>query len=153
MSQENVEIVRRALGAAWDDLSSLLALVGDDLVVRRHAPLPDPGTWSGPEGLLNVATEWGEGFDEWTVKGEEFMTLEITLSSASFTKAGAPTAVLPLPASTGTPFACLTGRGSRLTYVPRVRWPSKPPGCRSREIPPAMSHDISLRFTDEEVEE
>jgi ketosteroid isomerase-like protein len=75
MSQENVEIVRRA-HAAWneDDLSSLLALLADDFVaVRRHAPLPDPGTWPGSEGLLNVAVEWGEGFDDWTMRADEFI--------------------------------------------------------------------------------
>jgi ketosteroid isomerase-like protein len=49
MSQENVEIVRKAYEAwepAWgsgtSDLGALLALMDDDLVCRTHAPFPDP---------------------------------------------------------------------------------------------------------------
>src|SRR6476659_7876833 len=74
MSQENVELVRRGF-EAWEvgDLSGLLALMDDDLVTRRLAPMPDPGTWHGPEGLLEVAAEWMEAFDEFTMKAEEFI--------------------------------------------------------------------------------
>jgi ketosteroid isomerase-like protein len=74
MSQENVELVRRGF-EAWEvgDLSGLLALLDDDLVTRRLAPMPDPGTWHGPEGLLEVAAEWMEAFDEFTMKAEEFI--------------------------------------------------------------------------------
>jgi ketosteroid isomerase-like protein len=80
MSQENVEIVRQGFDvweAAWnsgaDDLSPLLAIFDDDLVTRRLAPMPDPGTWHGLEGLLAVLTEWIDTFDEFTMKGEEFI--------------------------------------------------------------------------------
>ena len=74
MSQENVEVVRRGF-EAWEagDLSGLLALMDDDLVTRRLAPMPDPGTWYGPEGLLEVAAEWMEAFDEFTMKAEELI--------------------------------------------------------------------------------
>jgi ketosteroid isomerase-like protein len=80
MSQENVEIVRQGFDvweAAWDsgadDLGPLLAIFDDDLVTRRLAPMPDPGTWHGLEGLLAVLTEWIDTFDEFTMKGEEFI--------------------------------------------------------------------------------
>jgi ketosteroid isomerase-like protein len=80
MSQENVEIVRQgfdvweaALGSGTDDLGALLAIFDDDLVTRRLAPMPDPGTWRGVEGMLAVLTEWTNTFDEFTMKGEEFI--------------------------------------------------------------------------------
>ena len=35
--------------------------------------MPDPGTWQGLEGMLAVLTEWTETFDEFTMKGEQFI--------------------------------------------------------------------------------
>jgi len=74
MSQENVEVVRRGF-EAWeaDDLSGLLALLDDDLVTRRLAPMADPGTWHGTEGLLEMVAEWMDAFDEFEMKAEEFI--------------------------------------------------------------------------------
>ena len=74
MSTENVDIVRRGF-EAWeaDDLAGLLALFDDALVTRRLAPLPDPGTWYGPEGMLDMVAEWVDTFDEFTMKGEKFI--------------------------------------------------------------------------------
>src|SRR2546430_16272920 len=74
MSQENVEVVRRGF-EAWeaDDLGGLLAVFDDELVTRRLAPMPDPGTWHGPEGAIEVAAEWMEAFDEFKMKAEEFI--------------------------------------------------------------------------------
>jgi len=75
-----VEIVRQGFDvweAAWgsgtDDLGALLAIFDDDMVTRRLAPMPDPGTWHGLEGMLAVLTEWTDTFDEFTMKGEEFI--------------------------------------------------------------------------------
>jgi ketosteroid isomerase-like protein len=80
MSQENVEIVRQgfdaweaALGTGTDDLGALLAIFDDDLITRRLAPMPDPGSWHGVEGMLAVLTEWTDTFDEFTMRGEEFI--------------------------------------------------------------------------------
>jgi ketosteroid isomerase-like protein len=80
MSQENVEIVRGAFEvweAAWgsgtDDFGGLFAAFDDDLVTRRLAPLPDPGTWHGLPGMFDVVGEWTDTFDEFTMKGEEFV--------------------------------------------------------------------------------
>ena len=74
MSRENVEIVRRGF-AAWeaDDLAGVLAMFDEGLVTRRLAPMPDPGTWHGPEGALEVAAEWMDTFDEFSMKAEEFI--------------------------------------------------------------------------------
>jgi ketosteroid isomerase-like protein len=80
MSQENVEIVRQGFDvweAAWgsgtDDLGALLAIFDDDLVTRRLAPMPDPGTWHGHEGMLAVLGEWLDTFVEFKMSGEEFI--------------------------------------------------------------------------------
>jgi ketosteroid isomerase-like protein len=74
VSRENVEIVRRGF-AAWerDDLSGMLAVFHEQLVTRRLAPMADPGTWYGREGALDVAAEWMEAFDEFTMSAEEFI--------------------------------------------------------------------------------
>jgi ketosteroid isomerase-like protein len=75
MSQENVEIVRRGF-ASWErgELGEMLAVLSpDDFVARRHAPMPDPGEWPGREGVLEMALSWGELFEEWTMKGTEFI--------------------------------------------------------------------------------
>jgi len=80
MSRENVDIVRRGFDvweAAWnsgaDDLGALLAIFDEDMVTRRAAPMPDPGTWHGLEGILTVLSEWTETFDEFAMKGEQFI--------------------------------------------------------------------------------
>jgi ketosteroid isomerase-like protein len=80
MSQENIEIVRAAFQnweAAWvsgaDDFGGLLSVFTEDLVTRRLAPLPDPGTWHGREGMLAVVGEWLETFVEFRMTGEEFI--------------------------------------------------------------------------------
>jgi ketosteroid isomerase-like protein len=80
MSRENVEIVRQGFDiweAAWnsgtDDLGALLSIFDADLVTRRLAPMPDPGTWHGLEGMLAVLTEWTDTFGEFTMRGEEFI--------------------------------------------------------------------------------
>jgi uncharacterized protein len=74
MSEENVEIVRRGF-EAWDagDLDGMLALMDDDLVMRRLAPMADPGTWNGHGGLLQNVGEWLDTFDEFKMTAEEFI--------------------------------------------------------------------------------
>jgi uncharacterized protein len=73
MSQKNVEIVRRGFDA-WEagDLPTLIGLLHDDMVTRRHPPAP-PGTWHGPEGALEAAADWVEMFDQFTMKAEQFI--------------------------------------------------------------------------------
>jgi ketosteroid isomerase-like protein len=80
MSQENMEVVREAYEAwepAWgsgtNDLGELLALMDIALVCRRHAPAPDPGTWHGLQGFLDMSAEWADTFDEFRLKAEEFV--------------------------------------------------------------------------------
>ena len=72
MSQENVEIVRR-VWETWErgDLAEWLDLVSDDLVTRRVGL--DNATYHGKDGFLEQASEWSEGFSEWSVAAKEFM--------------------------------------------------------------------------------
>ena len=71
MSQENVEIVRRAFAAfEGGDLNRLRDLVTDDLIVYRAEP--DGATSHGLDGFLQLTAEWTEGFRDWTPVPEEF---------------------------------------------------------------------------------
>ena len=71
MSQENVEVVRRAFAAFEDgDLVRLRDLVTDDLIVYRAEP--DGATSHGLDGFLELTAEWTEGFRDWTPVPEEF---------------------------------------------------------------------------------
>ena len=72
MSQENVEIVRRAFAAfEQGDLGGMLDLMADGLVTYRAAP--DGATYHGKEGFLEAATDWSEGFSEWSIVAERFI--------------------------------------------------------------------------------
>jgi ketosteroid isomerase-like protein len=80
MSRESVELVRAAYEAwepAWvsgtHDLDELLALMDDALVCRTHPPAPDPGTWHGHQGFLEMSAEWTDAFDEFRLRAEEFI--------------------------------------------------------------------------------
>ena len=79
MSQENVEIVRAAY-EAWEptwssgtqDLGGLLTFMDEALVTRSHGG-PNPGTWHGVEGFLDMTADITDYFDEFTLRGEEFI--------------------------------------------------------------------------------
>ena len=79
MSQENVEIVRAAY-KAWEptwssgtqELGELLAFLDEDLVTRSHGG-PNQGTWHGIEGFLDMTADVTDYFDEFTLRGEEFI--------------------------------------------------------------------------------
>ena len=72
MSQENVEIVRRAWDA-WQrgDLTGLLETMRDDVVTVR--PGLDNVTYYGKQGFLELTADWSEQFAEWSATPEEFL--------------------------------------------------------------------------------
>jgi ketosteroid isomerase-like protein len=74
MSQETVEVVRRIF-EHWEagDFGAALAMFDDQLVTRRLAPLPDPDTWHGHEGLRDAAIAWFENFGAYSVKAKEYI--------------------------------------------------------------------------------
>jgi ketosteroid isomerase-like protein len=70
MSQENVEIMRRSFEAwARGDVAGVVEAIDDNAVTR---PIIGP-EWRGPDGFLEMAADWVEGFDELTITGEEFI--------------------------------------------------------------------------------
>jgi ketosteroid isomerase-like protein len=75
MSQENVEIVRRAFDAFEEgNVSGMLALMADDLIT--HRPDPDRATCHGKDGFLQATADWIEGFQDWTAIPEQFIDAE-----------------------------------------------------------------------------
>jgi len=70
VSRENVELVQRGF-EAWErgDLESLVQTFDEDVVTR---PIIGPDRL-GPQGVLEMAADWVEGLDEFTMKPEEFM--------------------------------------------------------------------------------
>ena len=80
MSQENVEIVRKAYEAwepAWgsgtSDLGALLEWLDDDLVTRNYLVGPEPDIWHGHQGFLEMSADAADIFEEFRLRGEEFI--------------------------------------------------------------------------------
>jgi ketosteroid isomerase-like protein len=77
MSQENVEVLRKAFSAYntafhTDDKSAFLALVDTDAVWHTSTGVLDP-VYRGHEGVSRWMTEFYEGWDELQVEPEEFV--------------------------------------------------------------------------------
>jgi ketosteroid isomerase-like protein len=70
MSQQNVEIVRRSFDA-WTrgDLAGVIEPIDEKAVTR---PIIGP-EWHGPEGFLDMVTDWVEQFDQLTIIAEELI--------------------------------------------------------------------------------
>jgi uncharacterized protein len=70
MSQENVEVVRRG-HQAWErgDIAEVIRMFDESAVTR---PIIGPER-RGPQGMLETAADWVEGFDEFTMIGDEFI--------------------------------------------------------------------------------
>ena len=65
MSQENVEIVRRAFDAfALQGVEGVIAFAAADAVIHSMPEWPDDAEYRGPEGLRKLAGQWAENFDE-----------------------------------------------------------------------------------------
>ena len=60
---------------AWtrDGAESLAPFVAEDLVVRRLDPMPDPGTWPGPDALRAATDDWLGAFSDFTMSPGEFI--------------------------------------------------------------------------------
>ena len=78
MSQENVEIVRRAVGLVrrFDDEfhgSRVGAHLLDDAFVIHDHDSPDLGILEGHSGFLRWIDDWDEAWEEWRVEPEEYI--------------------------------------------------------------------------------
>jgi ketosteroid isomerase-like protein len=72
MSQENVELVRRAYEAYLrGDVTGMLENVAPDFVLYRAAP--DGATYHGPGAIMQVITDWTEDFAEFGMNTGEFI--------------------------------------------------------------------------------
>jgi ketosteroid isomerase-like protein len=72
MSEENVQIVRRAY-EAFDrgDLEAILDDVHPEVVSWAH-PRGSEGRYEGRDGVIQFITDWIESFDEFTLVPEDF---------------------------------------------------------------------------------
>jgi ketosteroid isomerase-like protein len=74
MSEANVDVIRGSLEAfERGDLEATFASAHPEVTAHRFAPLPDPGTWHGIEGLYQLEADWTADFDEFEMIGEEFI--------------------------------------------------------------------------------
>jgi ketosteroid isomerase-like protein len=72
MSQENVDILRRALPeSAPADLDALVAMLDERVEWDYVGQFPDPVTCRGPEEVREFLGQWAAGFDDFGVEAEE----------------------------------------------------------------------------------
>ena len=72
MSQENVEVVRRALEAfERGDLDAALEWTHTDLISTRVHP--DGSVFHGRDGFRRMLAEWLEDFSEWSFENERYI--------------------------------------------------------------------------------
>ena len=72
MSQENVEILRRALPeSAPADIGALLELLDEKVVWDYVGAFPEAVTYHGPGEVREFLGEWTSAFDDFGVEGEE----------------------------------------------------------------------------------
>ena len=69
---ENVDRVRKGLGA-WrqGDVETALAMAHPEIVSVRTAPLPDPQTYHGHEGIFQMYADWTTDFDQFEMFADE----------------------------------------------------------------------------------
>jgi ketosteroid isomerase-like protein len=73
VSEENVELVREAWAAFLSgDVKRALENAHPDAVAFRAPPLPDPQTYHGPEGIVQMYTDWTAQFGEFEMATGEF---------------------------------------------------------------------------------
>jgi ketosteroid isomerase-like protein len=73
---DNLEIVREALEAFLrGDAERALALADPDIVSLRAPPIPDPQTYHGTDGVLQMWADWTTDFDEFEMEPLEYVEL------------------------------------------------------------------------------
>jgi ketosteroid isomerase-like protein len=73
---DNLEIVREALDAFLrGDTERALELADADIVSVRAAPIPDPQTYHGTDGVLRMLADWTTDFDEFEMEALEYVEL------------------------------------------------------------------------------
>jgi ketosteroid isomerase-like protein len=73
MSQENVEIVRRALAAARADPEALFSILDEQVDWDYVGAFPEVVTYHGPEAVRGFFVEWSGAFDDFGFEAEEIL--------------------------------------------------------------------------------
>jgi ketosteroid isomerase-like protein len=69
----NVDLVREGLGAFLrGDWERALSFAHPDVVSFRAPPLPDPQTYHGTAGMVQMYADWTSAFDEFEMEPIEF---------------------------------------------------------------------------------
>jgi ketosteroid isomerase-like protein len=69
----NVDLVREGLAAfLGGDMDRAMELAHPEIVSTRTAPLPDPQTYHGFDGLTQMYADWTADFDEFEMESVEF---------------------------------------------------------------------------------
>jgi ketosteroid isomerase-like protein len=71
---DSVEIVREALEAFLrGDTERALELADPDIVSVRAPPIPDPQTYRGTDGVLQMWADWTTDFDEFEMEALDYI--------------------------------------------------------------------------------
>ena len=74
MSEENLEVVRRALEALEQgDVDAMLEFCSPGIDYRVRHDLPDARTYHGHNGIRALAAEWQRLFDDFHLEAEELI--------------------------------------------------------------------------------
>jgi ketosteroid isomerase-like protein len=69
----NVDVVREAIDSfLHGDFDRSLSFGDPDMVSVRHAPLPDPQTYHGPAGILQMYHDWISNFEGFEMEPVRF---------------------------------------------------------------------------------
>jgi ketosteroid isomerase-like protein len=86
VTSDNVRLVRQGVQAFIDgDAERALEMVHPDMVSARVAPLPDPQTYHGIEGVIQMYADWTADFDDFEMwigecfdAGDDRVVVELT---------------------------------------------------------------------------
>lgn len=70
--RDRIQLARESLDAFLrGDLETALAPASEDIVSVRTAPLPDPQTYHGPDGVIAMWNDWTSQFAEFVMTIED----------------------------------------------------------------------------------
>jgi uncharacterized protein len=72
MSEQNVELVRDALGRFVATGEVFREILDEDVVIEDH-DIPDTRDYRGHAGFIRWMTDWGEPWAEWSLEPQEFI--------------------------------------------------------------------------------
>jgi ketosteroid isomerase-like protein len=133
MSEENVELVRQGLEAfVVGDLERAMSIVHPDVVAVRAPPLPDPQTYHGIEGVLQMYADWTTDFGEFEMAAGEFIDAGDRVVAEVFQRGRGQASGAVVGGRFWFVFTIADRKPSAMTSSTTSTKPSKPPGLRSR---------------------